>query len=178
MCNCEKEKRATTLLQESVSTQIQIQAEKLGRRQLMQQIGGAAKKAMSQLPGDCEVEKLDAVSRRYLERVTHLIQSGLSASKWDDAEIVRFTGEMAWAQLSTDIISTVIQRDNADSGGDSGDTCVTRCRKEYEKCVGPTENDCDTGGWGCLCCVPCSLQYMGCVAGCVASIVGIGIRIA
>lgn len=54
-------------------------------------------------------------------------------------------------------------------GGDKDKTCATKCRDEYNRCM--TENDCnydrDSFFGICLCCVPCSLQYGGCLAACV-----------
>lgn len=47
--------------------------------------------------------------------------------------------------------------------GDGGNTCVTNCKNDYNRCM--RENDCSHSIL-CLCCIPCSLQYMGCVAGC------------
>jgi len=48
---------------------------------------------------------------------------------------------------------------------DTGNTCVTNCRMEYNQCK--SENQCESH-WGvCICCVPCSLQYLGCVRKCV-----------
>lgn len=48
---------------------------------------------------------------------------------------------------------------------EAGNSCVTNCRLEYSQCV--SENQCQSH-WGvCICCVPCSLQYMGCIRRCV-----------
>ena len=146
------------------ASQFQAEVQKLGRREYLRKVKSAAKNAISQLPDDREIEKLDAVSRQYVERISSLIEAGLKLSDSDDAAIARFAHEVSWAKLGTDIAATVMARMSGGGGG-SGPTCVTSCADEYNQCV--QENNCDTGGWICICCVPCSLQYMGCVAKCV-----------
>lgn len=145
------------------ASQIQEEVQKLGRREYLRKIKSAAKNALSQLPDNHEIEKLDAVSREYVEKISSLIEAGLKLSDSDDATIARFAHEVSWAKLGTDIAATVMAR-ISNGGGGGGPTCVTRCANEYDKCM--QENNC-TSSFFCICCVPCSLQYMGCVAKCV-----------
>ncbi|MGJ7459026.1 hypothetical protein ACR80S_03345 [Halomonas sp. MA07-2] len=156
----------------AVADQLQAEIQKLGKREFVRHVRVAAKRAFASLPDESEVEKLDAVSRQYIEGVSSLIETGLKWSDSDDAAIARFAQDLAWAKLSTDIAVSAMARKAGDGGGGTGPTCVTQCAQEYDKCV--SENGCDTSGWICLCCSPCSLQYMGCVARCVTVGGGIG----
>lgn len=154
------------------ASQLQAEVRKLGGREFLRKVRSAAKNAISQLPDDYEIEKLDAVSRRYVERISAVIETGLKLTDWNDAELARFAQEVSWAKLGSDIAATVMARMSSDGGGGSGPTCVTKCAQEYDQCV--QENNCDTSGWVCICCVPCSLQYMGCIAKCTVGVGGLG----
>lgn len=145
--------------------QLQAEVQKLGRKEFLRNVRTAAKAASSQLPDDGEVKKLDSVSKRYVERVADLIERAMKLSDWNSEELFRFANELSWGKLSSDIAATAMARLSGGGGGCGGRTCVTKCADEYNKCV--EENNCDTGGWICLCCALCSLQYMGCVAKCV-----------
>ncbi len=148
---------------EAEAREIQAEIEKLGRQEFLKKIRASARNAISNLPDASECEKLDPISRQYLERVTNIIESGLKSSDWDDSELAKYAQEVSWGRLTSNIAAGYMALDN--SGGGGGPTCVTRCEQEYHDCT--SENNCETGGWVCVCCVPCSLQYAGCVAKCV-----------
>jgi hypothetical protein len=146
-------------------SQIQAEVQKLGRQDFFDRIQQAAREAICRLPTDGEIKKLDPLSLRYIEQIKEVISAGLTLSDQGDEELISFAREVAWAKLSSNIASNlIIAMDNNGDGGGSGKTCVSQCADEYNKCV--DENDCDTSGWICLCCTPCSLQYMACVARC------------
>lgn len=105
------------------------------------------------------------LARKYFNSVKILTTEAKNASSWNLQHLTRFVGEINWVKHIMDIQAAYL-----DNGGGGGQTCVTQCANEYNQCV--TENQCDTGGWVCLCCVPCSLQYMGCIGRC--SIPGAG----
>ncbi|WP_263358393.1 hypothetical protein [Acidicapsa ligni] len=142
-----------------------------GRRAFLSSVRNSARKAIASLPDSSQVEKLDKFSRRYIEGVSALIERGLKASDWEDEEIAHFAQEISWATLAAQLgnISVYLDNGNGDSGGG---TCVSRCADEYQQCY--DENSCEDHWYGCLCCVPCSLQYMGCIARCVGFSGGFG----
>lgn len=147
------------------ASQINDQIQKLGRKEFLRKVKSASKNAYKHLLDADETKKLDDVSTQYIERVTNIIEIGSRSSDWNDSQIIRYAQEVSWGKLSSDIAVSFLARDNPGGGGGGGQTCVSRCAGEYDQCV--SENGCDTSGWVCVCCVPCSLQYMGCVAKCV-----------
>jgi hypothetical protein len=165
MCNCKEEQGKGATISSGVSSQLQTEIKRVGLQLYLRKVKSAARKALAQMPDEEEISKLDIVSKRYVEQVGALTERGLKATEWGEEELIQFAQELAWAQLTTSIASTIIAKDNDGGGGGSGKTCVTKCADEYNQCT--AENGCDTGGWICICCSPCSLQYMGCVARCV-----------
>ncbi len=76
--------------------------------------------------------------------------------------------DLSW---TTAVMNGIVMNLQNDGGGpDKGATCVTTCRKEYNQCLG--ENHCENDGWVCLCCIPCSLQYGGCIGHCIIDLNG------
>jgi len=148
--------------------QLQHEIERHGRRELLGLIQRSARMALAKMVD--EPKHLNTVGRRYLDQVSELLQRAASAKSWSNDELIAFAHEVAWAKLLTD--ADVIYR-RASGSGTSDVTCVTACAQEYAQCL--NENGCDANAWVCLCCVPCSLQYMGCVASCSLPGAGRGI---
>lgn len=135
-----------------------------GRQQYCSEVRTAARKALSDFPDDRELAQLDPVSRLYIQRTSIFLQNALRLADADDAALIQLINDAAWVKLASDLASTVMARLNDGGGGPESPTCVTRCRQEYDKCM--KEHNC-TYSFFCLCCVPCSAQYGGCVARCV-----------
>lgn len=144
--------------------------EKKGRQQYCSEVRTAAKKTLGNLPDQRELAKLDPVSRSYIHRCSIFVQNALQLPDADDAALIRLVNDAAWVKLTADLAGAVLARMN-DSGGTGGPTCATRCRNEYDQCM--SENECSYSLF-CLCCVPCSLQYSGCIARCVVGAGGFG----
>lgn len=154
---------------------VQDEIDKLGQASLLRKIRTAAKKAYASLPDQEDIAKLKPLSRRFIDRLGETIEAGMKAGDWNQDAIAHYASEVAWGGLLCDVAVSHLARDN--SGGGAGPTCVTKCADEYHQCI--SENGCDTSDWACLCCVPCSLQYMGCVAMCTVRAGGFsGIAIA
>lgn len=156
---------------EATASQFQAEVDRIGKREYFTKVRSAARGTLAQLPDIRETERLDPLFRRYVERLTVLMDEGMKLSEADEGNLARFAQEVAWAKLVADIAVAAIARRN-DGGGGTGPTCVTKCANEYDQCV--SENGCDTSGWICVCCTPCSLQYMGCVARCALPVGGFG----
>lgn len=150
-------------LLDDIGQSLEVQAQKIGKAEFLKQVRSAARTAGKQLADFDSMEKLDPLAKQYLSKVTDLIEYGTKLSEWDDEALARYIGEVAWAKFASDVVMSFMARDNSGGGG-SGPTCVTKCANEYDQCI--SENGCDTSGWICVCCMPCSLQYMGCVARC------------
>lgn len=149
----------------------ETEVQKVGRDEYLKKIRSAARSAGKLMADFDSMDRMEPLAKRYLTQVHELVEFGAKLSEWDDAAMARYAGEVAWAKFATDLVAAMA-RDNSGGGGGSGPTCVTRCADEYDQCV--RENRCDTSGWVCVCCMPCSLQYMGCVAACTIRTGGFG----
>jgi hypothetical protein len=110
---------------------------------------------------------------KFVERVLVVITDALQTTRWSDAQLVEFAQALSWGTLSASLAAVAVGLKSEGGGnGGNGKTCVTQCRDEYDNCM--KENQCKKGGWICLCCAPCSLQYVGCVAKCVVKVGGFG----
>jgi hypothetical protein len=158
-CNAMARKDRADAIDEAAQMQAEIQ--KLGKGEFLRDVRSAARNAISQLPDSSEVEKLDSTSRQYFEQIAKVVEAGLGMSQWDDQEVTRFVRDVSWAQLCTGVAAIALQNTG---GGPGGQTCPTDCENEYDKCM--KEHDC-THSFICICCVPCSLRYMGCMASCI-----------
>lgn len=143
---------------------------KVGRDEYLKKIRSAARSAGKVMADFDSMDKMEPLAKQYLSKVNELVEFGAKLTEWDDEAMARYASEVAWAKFATDVVVSMA-RDNSGTGG-SGGTCVTRCADEYDQCV--RENKCNTGGWICVCCMPCSLQYMGCVARCTMRGSGFG----
>jgi hypothetical protein len=179
MCDCQKNKRQVRegeVIDRMESEtqkigQIQLEIQKIGRKVYLQRISSAARKTLAQMPEQNEIEKLNGESRQFVERALVIITDALKASSWSDIRLMEFAQESSWAHLAASI-GVVAMGLQAGGGGGSGKTCVTQCLDEYNKCM--KENDCEYDSWFCLCCQPCMVQYLGCIARCVTSVGGFG----
>ena len=145
---------------------------KVGRREFNTQVQHAARKAMAGLPSAHEVDRAHPSIRPMLGRICELAEASSRIHEIDDDQaLIALVSEIAWARQSMELVAALVASRPGGGGGGSGGgsvTCVTECQREYDQCI--NENSCDTSGWICFCCTPCSLQYMGCIAGCVTGV--------
>lgn len=159
----ESQYRAMT---DNVEQQIQQEIQRLGERELLRRIQQAARKGLVDFLDDSEIGRLSPPGRLIVERMRYVVEEGSRATSWDTSQLARMANDLAWAHHITRLM--VVYLDN-NSGSGEGKTCVTKCSDEYNKCM--EENSCEYS-WFCLCCMPCSLQYMGCVAKCTVGFGG------
>ena len=169
---CAKVNSPADALRGDIGQLLQAEAQKIGKDEFLKKIRTAARNAGKELTYSESSEKMDPLAMQYIERISGLMEQGAKLTEWDDEALARYLNDVAWAKFATDVVSSVMAKDNPGSGGGSGPTCVTKCANEYDQCI--SENSCDTSGWICVCCMPCSLQYMGCVAKCTVVRGGFG----
>ena len=150
MCNCDDEGRHG----DSVESEFTAEAAKLGRETILRNISIESRKAFS-AGDDPEGTDLDETSKLFIEGVDKLLVGGLDAKTWSDSQLSRFVHELGWAKVAADVVAAAVARDN-----DDGSTPANRCQTEYDNCM--KTSGC-THSFFCLCCVPCSLQYLGCM---------------
>jgi hypothetical protein len=161
MCDCAEKKIASFEVQEFAS--LKSEFENAGKQSILRGIAAAGRKLLARLPDDPGFEKLVPEARLFLERVNILATEALNASEWSEARLAIFIREVGWARL-TARFGSILLRNNGGGGSGSGPTCPTQCETEYDKCM--AEHRC-TDSFICLCCTPCSLLYLGCMAGCI-----------
>ena len=132
------------------------EAQKAIQKGILGRIASSANNSLRKFPSPSQLRNVNTERRNYLEQVRKLLEEGKSASKWNADQLGSFADRVA------SLKDKAVHLDN--SGGGGGKTCVTSCKDEYNKCL--EENDCEYS-FICICCVPCSLQYMGCIAGCI-----------
>jgi hypothetical protein len=172
MCNCDDDDSGTKSVDADTRHELRAEFDKLGREVYLQRVRSAARKAVAKLPDPDEGKKLSGEAALLVEQMEKLITDGLSAPEWSDARLSRYVTEVGWGRLVAATATIAMQ---GHGGGGGGSSCVTECAQEYDRCM--AENSC-TSSFFCLCCMPCSLQYMGCVARCVRGSGGIGVIIA
>lgn len=146
---------------------LENELQKKGREQYCSEVRTAARKALSYFPDEQELTKLDPVSRLFIQRTSIFVQNALRLSNSDDAALIQLVNDAAWVKLASDLAGAVMARMR--DGGTGGRTCAGSCLTEYDRCM--AEHDCSYSIF-CLCCVPCSLQYGGCMARCVVGVGG------
>lgn len=93
-------------------------------------------------------------------RMRGLYEHAATARSWDDDDLADFAAELAGMAEAHEII--IVYLDEQDGGGQGGTTSAD-CRRLYDACV---NTECGPGGDGglvCVCCTPCSLEYIGCM---------------
>jgi hypothetical protein len=160
MGNCHDHDSDTRSGDAGTRQELQAEFDKLGREAYLQRVRSAARKALGKLPDGDEAKPLSGEAALVVEQMERLITDGLNAPEWSDARLAHYVTEVGWGRLVAATVAIAMQ---GKGGGGGGDSCVTECAHEYDRCM--AENSC-TSSFFCLCCMPCSLQYMGCVARC------------
>lgn len=143
---------------------IRSQLREIGTENFLKDVHRAARKARTNMPKQKDIKKMRGRSKLFVERVSGLISEALEANSWSEEEAIHFVREVAWANVAAAAASRVPTLDN-EGGEAEPPTCVTKCSIEYDKCM--EDHNCGFDfSWYCVCCIPCSLQYAGCVAKC------------
>ena len=148
----------------TVTEQLQREIEKLGQQAFRNELRSAAGKALTGFPAEVELQAIySTAERQILYRMRDLLER---CQRVDDLKepvaLATLAVELGWATRVTDMYAAYLRR------GPGGRTCAGRCQSEYGQCT--NEYNCDDSGWICICCTPCSLQYMGCVARCASPV--------
>jgi hypothetical protein len=168
VCDCDKHRDSSRSSRDGgAAEQIQSEFESTGRKIYLQRINSAARYALAQMPELEDIDKLSGPPRLFVERSSALVTEGLEAPSWSDLELATHAGELGWWRLAASVVAVAMQRNN---GG--GVTPATNCENQYEQCL--LEHNCTDHSWVCICCMPCSYQYVRCMAGMVVGAGGFG----
>jgi hypothetical protein len=135
----------------------------------LKRITSAAQAAQSSMPTEKELAGADEATKGLYNRMTGFLQSVLSTSEWTDERLISAAKEAGWMQTSVQLAASahtsrtrgfIKPANSKGGGGGGGPTSPADCSNGYSTCL--KENDCD-GGFVCICCLPCSLQYWGCM---------------
>lgn len=149
-------------------------AAKFKSEAFLKRITSAAQAAQSSLPTEKELAGSDEATKGLFNRMTGFLQSVLSTSEWTDERLISAAKEAGWMKTSVQLAAAphtsrtrgFIVPAIPNGGGDGGvpgapPPTPAICLSQYSGCV--KENDCDDDSWICICCLPCSLQYWGCM---------------
>lgn len=114
-------------------------------------------------PSDIEASRrLSVQEKSIISEVRNLIDKTSKISKMSRVQFDGLSNEIAWATELTTVIARQI------GTGQPDDDCATKCLGEYDRCKNSHCGANHQPKWyGCACCIPCSLQYMGCEGGCI-----------
>jgi hypothetical protein len=100
--------------------------------------------------------RLTHMQKDFVAQTDHLLLQAADAHNWNPRQIAEFAHHMSWAMLAAEALTSTIARDNSPGGT----TPATACREQYDQCM--LQNNC-TRSLICICCIPCSLEYIGCM---------------
>jgi hypothetical protein len=138
------------------ASELLAELKKAGRSNYLNRVSTVAQKGLQHPSTNTALQKLKPETRQLVTQMDALIAEGTTSSEWSDEKITQFAREVAWAKAAATHAATMVFLQN--EGG--GPTPATACANEYDQCM--KENHCEPSFF-CLCCVPCSLQYMGCL---------------
>lgn len=127
-----------------------------GKKSILLRIEREARDALASLPSDEELKKISKIGQQLISKLSELYASASLASRWEDEKLRSFVDEMAWVKHICDVQISFMDNSN-DSDGDSSTNCV----QVYDECI--ENHGCDTSGWFCVCCAPCSIKYSRCI---------------
>ena len=128
------------------------------------------------MPTEKELAPDEAI-HRFHTRVSNLLKDILATTDWTDERLIRIAREADWAHTSmalaalahTSKQSTLSLSPRLPNDGGGGPTAANKFSDEYDQCM--KASSC-TYSLLCLCCVPCSLQYVGCMGKVLAAAPG------
>jgi hypothetical protein len=132
--------------------------ESLGRRELEARVRRAARRALAAVPDGWDEH--DGPGGKIVGRFSKLFEKGSATRRWSDDELLSYSQEVGWGVRVAQLFEQYLMN----NGDTDPASCVAGCRKKYDACI--NDYGCDESGWICVCCIPCSLEYMGCVLGC------------
>ena len=145
---------------------------KFKTKEFFDKITSAARNAQSSMPMPGDFAAADAATKKLFDKLSTLFQDILSTSEWTDERLTSLAREADWAHTSVQLSVSGAGAKGGDlSREKSGQTPATDCSDEYDKCM--QENSC-TYSFPCLCCLPCTVQYVGCMSKILVSHVGGG----
>jgi hypothetical protein len=146
--------------------QIHSEFQRSDRAAFLRRVSSSAKRAPREALSEADVQSMAGPSAMLLQQVDSPLDAGRGASSFTDAQLASYVREVAWGKLAADMAAIAMRQKG---GGGTGPTCATRCETEYDQCM--DEHSC-TSSFLCICCIPCSLQYIGCMRKCIIGIKG------
>jgi hypothetical protein len=136
-----------------------FELQKIGTGNFLKDLQRVARQVSKDFP---KATELKGNSKLILERIAVLLRDAKHATSWDEAQTVAFIREFSWVYMTMVALSRIMELDN--SGGGSSSSCVPDCSISYDQCLEKTH--CEPSWWGCICCIPCEVVYIGCISKC------------
>ena len=122
--------------------------------------------------GGPNLQGRDRARRSLQMRTASLARHATTARSWDPQDLALFAAELSGLVEATELIGEtaarfssaeiVVDRDDAADRGDA--PTAEECRQGYDNCINSECAPEDADSFVCVCCIPCSLQYIGCIA--------------
>jgi hypothetical protein len=141
-------------------TSVQNIPAKFKSKEFTERLTASARKAQSAMPTADELKTTDKATKALFERLSTFLQDVASTTDWTDANLTGLAKDASWAQTSIGLRLRPADTPGGGPTGTVGQTPSSACQDLYEKCM--QEESC-THSIVCLCCLPCVVDYAGCM---------------
>ena len=145
---------------------VQAVPSKFKTKEFIERLTTAARKSQSMMPTADELKTLDKPTKALFERISALLEDVLSTTEWTDANLRALAKETGWVHTSIGLALRPADR----PGG--GSPTSTDCENVYSSCM--KTHGC-TYSLLCLCCIPCSIEYAGCMRRIITKFGGVSV---
>jgi hypothetical protein len=142
-------------------TTVQNVPAKFKSKEFTDRLVTAARKSQSVMPTADELKTTDKATKALVEKLSTFLQEILSTTDWTDANLTSLAKDASWVQTSIGLRLRPADTPGGGPGGTTGgNSPSTDCQALYEQCM--QEESC-THSLVCLCCLPCVVDYAGCM---------------
>lgn len=154
-----------------------------GQMESIEKIKNSFIQAKANFPSNKKIDgskKLTVKGKETLKKLSQLISeaSEISPTKITMKEFMSINARFDSIMTTLGIYSTIkegnttaakirrpsLGKDIVIKFSNEDNSCTQQCADVYNNCM--AANDCTRGGWVCVCCIPCSLVFVTCMASC------------
>jgi len=138
---------------------------KFKSKEFIERLTASARKTKSLMPTADELKTVDKPTKALFERLSVFLEEILSTTEWTDANLLSLARDAAWAHTSVGLSLRPANRPVSGWGSSSA------CEDVYDQCM--QDHGC-TYSIVCLCCLPCVVEYTGCMKKIIFNVGGTG----
>jgi hypothetical protein len=140
---------------------------KFKSKEFIDRLTASARKSKSLMPTDDELKTVDKPTKALFERLSVFLEEILSTTEWTDANLLSLARDAAWAHTSVGLSLRPANRPVGAPGWGSSSVC----EDVYDQCM--QDHGC-THSIVCVCCLPCVVEYTGCMKKIIFKVGGAG----